>query len=335
MPQPQRVELTLHDFRIRFEGEGEKLHRCWQNLLAGWPVPTGNGGSSHGADLAIHLQSAPSLPALPSSSPTFIDPAHNVDEIGPLSVYRQTNDKLLLHFRGAALVEVALRAHEDKSAAGINGTITTKALALGLFDDIIMTSLAPLLRRRGYFLIHAFAAVKNSRAVIFVGATGNGKTTSGLSLLLEGWRLLCNDALLLRAGRDAILALPTPGSLNIREGITQFLPRLDEILKGMKIERGKYVATPPLLLGGRWSDPAPVDRIFFPQIDGRTNTAVTPLGKAVCLARLMAESVDRWDEPMLQEHFTLLESLSQQATPYALHLGTDIAALPALLKRLP
>jgi hypothetical protein len=51
------------------------------------------------------------------------------------------------------------------------------------------------------------------------------------------------------------------------------------------------------------------------------------------MARLMEQSIDRWDEAMFETHMTILQELSQQAAAYTLHLGRDVARLPDLLAK--
>jgi serine kinase of HPr protein (carbohydrate metabolism regulator) len=64
--------------------------------------------------------------------------------------------------------------------------VTEGVLRNGRFEDVTFTSLAPLLRRHGYYLLHAFAAVKEGHAILLVGPSGSGKTTTGLHLLEAG-----------------------------------------------------------------------------------------------------------------------------------------------------
>jgi hypothetical protein len=124
--------------------------------------------------------------------------------------------------------------HLDLSCGVTTGVITPNALATyGVFEDLIAIGLSPHFRRRGRFLIHAFAAVIPTPAlprsqttrtgegvdspplsrssataehpeggalhgpgvgVLLVGDIGAGKTTTGLALLHAGWKLLSNDS---------------------------------------------------------------------------------------------------------------------------------------------
>jgi hypothetical protein len=200
----------------------------------------------------------------------------------------------------------------------------------GRFEDITFTSLAPLLRRAGYFLVHAFAAAKDGQGVLSGGPSGSGKTTTGLSLLLDGGQLLANDVLLLQQRADGVYALPTPGAIGIRPPTLRLLPKLRELVGDLS-GSGQIDVTPSLFDWVQWAEPVRVTAVYFPQIESRPQSRLEPQNRAICLAQLMAESVDQWDKAMLLDHMAILQQISQQAAPYILHLGQDAAELPKLL----
>ncbi|MCP4426198.1 MAG: hypothetical protein GY803_17040, partial [Chloroflexi bacterium] len=149
--------------------------------------------------------------------------------------------------------------------------------------------------------------------------------------LLAGWKLLSNDVLLLQERPDGIYALPTPGTIGIRPQTLDLLPKLRDFVGDLGLQ-GQTDVTQALLDIVAWSKAARVTAVYFPQIETRQQSALSPQNRAVCLAQLMAESVDRWDADMLLPHMTLLQKLSQQAPPHTLHLGRDVERLPALLE---
>jgi energy-coupling factor transporter ATP-binding protein EcfA2 len=202
-------------------------------------------------------------------------------------------------------------------------------LAYGRLEDITFTSLAPALRRCGYYLVHAFGAVRDGRCVLLIGPSGSGKTTTGLSLILEGWQLLANDTLLIEAREDGIYALSTPGGLTVRPQTLTLLPACRPLLGDAPLLHGGYTLTNQQL-----ADPtttaARITAVYFCQIEDREQSVRRPLSQAVALARLMEQSVDRWDEAMLTQHIAVLHQLSQQTAAYTLHLGRDVPRLPHL-----
>jgi hypothetical protein len=70
----------------------------------------------------------------------------------------------------------------------VDGRILPAALEThGVFEDVVAIGLSPLLRRRGMFLIHAFAAAPTPyhAGVVLIGDIGAGKTTTGLAMRVK------------------------------------------------------------------------------------------------------------------------------------------------------
>jgi hypothetical protein len=225
---------------------------------------------------------------------------------------------------------VPLKPPSPTEPLAATGFITPNVFQDGRFLDITYTSLAPLFRRYGYFMVHAFAADKNGRGVLIVGPSGSGKTTTGLSLILAGWQLLCNDVLLIQNSPEGVLAYPTPDDITIRPKTFTLLPELAQLIpEGKPLNQGIDLVGNDLT-NGRWAAPTPVDAIYMPKIEERRESVKRPLSRAVCLAQIMEESVDKWDTQTLPEHINVLQTLVRQAQPYTLHLGANMNELAAL-----
>jgi hypothetical protein len=322
--------LRLHKLRTRLCSRDELIQRQWRWLFDGWVTAEAT-SAHHSADITLALERVRALPPLPAERPFFSDAATLPDQVGILSVYRGEGKKVWLHYLDGALIETPLEADGEETLPVATGVVVKKALAYGRFEDITFTTLAPLLRRRGYYLLHAFAASKDGRCVLLVGPSGSGKTTAGLSLLLDGWRLLANDILLLEERPDGVYALPTPGGVSIRARTVALLPDLARLLPAPSATAAPFNLTGQQLVNGCWSEPQRVTAVYFPQVVEGSRSAVTEQKRAVCLARLMAESIDRWDEAMIPGHVNLLQRLCRQVRPYELRLGRDVAQLSRLI----
>lgn len=312
--------LQLHRLIIHLHSPDTAVSAAWQHLFAGWLVEQ----SVH-VDARLSLQAVDQLYPLPTTPPVFRE--SQADDAAVLTVYAGVDGRAGLHYHDGAFVSVPLLATAGELPLA-EGQITKRALADGRLEDITFTSLAPLLRQHAYFLLHAFAASQDGQAVLLVGPSGSGKTTSGLALLLHGWRLLANDVLLLERRVDGIYALPTPGGVHIRPQTFDLLPVLRQWLPDAA---GNI--TGQQISGGQWAEPARAGIILFPRIEAaRPSGALQPLHRAVALARLLAESVDRWDAAALAGHVDVLQILSGQTAVYDLQLGQDMANLPYLIE---
>jgi hypothetical protein len=308
--------LQLHNQHIQLQSDEAIIESAWQQLFRGWLTPD---STATKPTMRLHLNLVDALPTPPAEPPFFND------NDGILSVYAGEKGTVVLHFLDGAWVTVPL-----DGGTAVTGTLTPQAMRHGRFEDITFTSLAPLLRRAGCFLVHAFAAAKDDQGVLIVGPSGSGKTTTGLSLLLGGWQLLANDVLLLQTRPDGIYALPTPGAIGIRPPTLKLLPQLRDLVGDLAGSQQVDV-TPALFDWVKWAEGVRVTAVYFPHIESRATSQLEPLNRAICLAQLMAESADQWDAAMLPDHIDILQKLSQQAAPYTLRLGPDVNQLPQLL----
>jgi hypothetical protein len=330
---PLFMFLKLHRLIIELRSRDTAVNAYWRHLLDGWLVE-----QPQQIDIRLCLEQVPQLPPLPSPPPIFTDERPLPDDVGILTVYTGESEpetasgQVWLHYHDGALVSVPLSGDDDMPT--IQGYVTEKALGYGRFEDVTFTSLAPLLRQRGYFLIHAFAASKDDTAVLIVGPSGSGKTTTGLNLLLNGWQLLANDILLLEKREEGIVALPTPGGISIRPQTFELLPALRQWLPGNPSASTKIALTGQQLTGGRWAEPAHASLILFPHLEeGRLHSQLQPVHRAVALVRLLEESADRWDKATLDSHLNVLQLLAEQTAVYNLLLGEDVGQLPGLIER--
>lgn len=315
--------LQLHRFTIHLDSEDTAVTQEWQRLFAGWLVT-----DPPQVDMNLQLKLADELPPLPASAPIFTDSRPLPDDVGVLSVYAAEPGAVWLHYLEGALVHTPLGT--TASPPTMRGIVAPSALTYGRLEDITFTSLAPALRRQGYYLVHAFAAAKNGTAVLIVGASGSGKTTSGLSLLLGGWRLLANDILLLESRADGLYALPTPGGVSIRPATFDLLPALK---KWLIPQDGQVSLSGQQLSRGQWAEPSRAVLLLLPEIEAtRPCSQLQPANRAVALVRLLEESADRWDAAALDGHVDVMEQLSQQTAVYHLLLGQDVANLPELIE---
>ncbi len=325
------MHLQLHKVSVKLESSDPNINNEWRRLFEGWLGDTTESRTQ--AKLGLRLDLVAQLPPLPSQAPIFSDASMWSGGNGVLEVYAQPNNQALLHFFEAGLVTLSLDAHSQPQPPGAHGAILEQTLLNGRFEDVTFTSLAPQLRRQGYFLVHAFAASKNGRCVLISGPTQSGKTTTGLNLLLNGWELLANDVVLLEARSDGVYALPTPGDIGIRPNTFRLLPQLVDLIEPHQVPYQPVNISGHAFVNGRWSSPQPVTAMFFPEISAKGASHLQPQPAAICLVQLMQESIDRWDTPYLSQHVDILQKLCYQAPAYILQLGYQLELIPELISK--
>lgn len=310
----------LGQVSVHLLSDSPQICAYWQRLFAGPPdAPTGD---ALPGPVSLTLQMAESLSPPATSNHRIYRDSQRI-----LDVYRESADAIALHFRQGALVR--LEPDEQASASGI---ITSGIFEHGQLEDVTYVSLAPLLRRRGQYLVHAAAVSTDRGAVLFVGPTHSGKTTTGLALMLTGWKHLASDVVILARSESGIVAYPTPGFVTVRPRTFQMLPELRRLRASDQADERAVPGGYLHLESKLWGRPIPVVAICFPQVSAESKTRLEPLDASLALARLMEESVDRWDKDALLEHMAFLTALSDQAAHYHLLLGRDVGDLSERLQ---
>lgn len=255
------------------------------------------------------------------------EPAEFVDQrLGPpttfgnVTVHGSLSDlsRLTIYFNQAA----AARFSFHDGGAECHLVVSAHIFGTGKLEDVVFTSLAPLLRREKLIMVHAFAAVNPAadRALMLVGRSESGKTTTGLNLLLNGWQLLGNDIVLLTPHQGEVWGLPTPGLVTIRPPTFDLLPDL----KRFKASRDIDLNSDQLNV---WAEPTRLTAIYFPHVKEQAHTERRPISQALALARLMEESVDLWDKSVVEDHIKFLAQLIQKTQTFQLELGQDMSQL--------
>jgi hypothetical protein len=254
----------------------------------------------------------------------------------------------------------------DLAQQRLIGAVTRNCLeAYGAFEDVMMISLAPLYRRRGWFPLHAFAALApNGRVALITGEMGSGKTTTGLALLNAGWKLLSNDSplLTLQEGRVQVLAYPGrlsafDDSLERFEGLRRFIPAKAKALRQaepqapygqdaaeeekirfeqmdllapcgpqMRVFRAEEAFAEP------WATSGVAGGIFFPQVTpGLTQSELIQVSAKEAILQLVPQAIEGWDKAAIGQTLHLLGRLVEQVPCYRLRLSPQVEQLPGVI----
>jgi hypothetical protein len=187
------------------------------------------------------------------------------------------------------------------------------------------------------YLLHAAALALPGReeAILIFGPSGHGKTTTSLSLLPAGFRLLTDDSSVIKreAGRDQVWALPR--ALKVHRRTAELLPWIRPELTGAFDEYGEQGLAPAALarLGGvAPSRPHPIRAIVALGKRSGGDHEFRSLPKAEMLARVASDNIGRNLGGMTPERRARLGRIAElvSATPaFELRAGTDLESLPA------
>lgn len=311
------ITVLLHHVPVHFASlDDEVMHRVahiFQPFVT-QPQPAE-------LEVTIHRRVEP-LP-VPDGTPV-------IEEAGRLA-YFLDGDQLVAHFLRWGQLHVDLARGRYTAFLSPLGLDTFSVL-----EDMLIIGLAPLLRRRGLFTIHAFAAARQGQAVLLVGGMGAGKTTTGISLLRAGWSLLSNDSPLLCLEGNRLIVAAYPGLLSAHDDSLGWFPELAGILQGParthEHARLKRMFAAEQVYPNVWTHSARPAAICFPEvIPGLATSYLEPVSGRQALVTIMPQSIENWDRPLVGQHLDILGRLVEAAPAYRLCLAPDVAALPGLL----
>lgn len=315
------IAVDLHGLTLAFSSSDAGLLERFEQVYGHLPRSRRPVNSSIWIDLHLHPAEAAPLP--PPGLPPIAE--------GELVSYYSADNVISIRMPRYALVKVDLDLRQ------LTGLVTPNCLSVyGAFEDVLMIALAPLYRRRGWFPLHAFAAqAPNGRAALLAGATGAGKTTTGLALLSAGWKLLSNDSplLTLRDGRVYVLAYP--GRLSAFDNSLALFPNLEKFIPATQPtggDRPKRVFRVEEAFAEPWAQTGPAGGVFLPQVvPGLAESVLEEVSPKVAVLSLLPQAIEGWDSAAIQQTLHLLTRLVAQAPCYVIKLSPQVEQLPELI----
>ncbi|HSH03912.1 MAG TPA: hypothetical protein VLL52_15460 [Anaerolineae bacterium] len=285
-----------------------KLADLWRALFAS--MASGEDGA---VDIVYEIEVVGAVPAAPLGEPDYGG--------GTGMAYYVGKDEVILQARRYGQLRLDLK----------RGRTEAKMVAMvgedyGVFEDLLAIGLAPHLRRRGRYMVHALAATHRDKgAVLLVGAQGAGKTTTGLALLKAGWQLLANDTPLVAA---AGMVYPFPGWLSASPASWRRAGWGVVDSERMWRDRADKVSVDVARLrADGWGEATMLRAILWPEIKGEGGHEGERLRPRESLAQLLPHSLEQWDEAILPAHLLALRRLSEGVAGYRWRLGPDVSRL--------
>lgn len=309
------MRFDLHGLVLNVDSDDALVRERMEETFASRPAPQ---NTERDADICFQLDLCRDVPPTPPGTPAYAE--------RDLIHYYISPPVVTAHFPRYG----QLRIHLER--ATIDGEIVPAAITTyGVLEDLVAIGLSPLLRRRGKFLIHAFAAAKDGRAALLAGSIGAGKTTTGIALVRAGWRLLSNDSPLIDAETTKILSYP--GLLSAYPATLRRFPEL-RALGANTPERRKVTFAAESVYKNVWSESAVPGVILLPRVEPITEHRVERLSAPEALRLLLPHAIERWDTEMIPQHLALLNRVVAQTPAYQLFLAPNTDTLPELIGRL-
>ncbi len=173
------------------------------------------------------------------------------------------------------------------------GDADSRAIGHGLVGPVLIYALL----RRARPVLHAAGVMTTNGATLFLGPSGQGKTTLAAAFLRHGAALLSDDAVPVMVAGDCVYGEPGPAYMKVwRETAEHALSLTDELPDIMANYDKKLLA-----LGGRYTSacaPAPIRAIYLlsrydASTANRTDVTLHPLGQRDGLTALLAYTSNR------------------------------------------
>jgi hypothetical protein len=303
------MRWQLDQFVVEGTSNSEQILEWWAVSFSASPQ------TDEAPDIQIAVDVVPTVPGCPDTTP----------------LYREGN---FLAYYQAGRQTVAYLPQVGRLDLDLEGAVTTAqiqegSLHPGSLEDLVAIGLSPHLRRRGLYLLHAFAAAREDRAVLLVGDMGAGKTTTGLALLESGWKLLANDSPMLD-GQGQVFRYPGLISAypNSFAHFSASAPLAAKEHNGQKI-----MVAAESLWPGVWAEQAAVCAVLFPQIAPERGHDLHPLTPVETVRRLLPHTMEQWDRETMGMHLAALRRLAERAPGYVLYLGPEVGQIGEMLER--
>jgi hypothetical protein len=304
------MQWDLHGLSILAEWNDPRLGERWYAAFGSRPATV------QVPDISLRLELVGEMPLAPRAKPNF-------SQAGLLEYYI-AGRTVIVHFPYYGQLSF------DLESGHTAGYLVLAALdAYAIFEDLVAIALSPHLRRRGKFLIHAFGAVQppvglaQPKGVLIVGPIGAGKTTTGLALLHDGWRLLSNDSPIITAPATI---QSYPGLIAAYPSTLVRFPSTRALAKG-RTPSQKIVLPAEAIWPDVWAEAAEAGAIIFPLIEARSSHLLEPVNQPEALRLLLPHSIEQWDQMMIPVHLDVLSQLVKTTPAFRLRLAPDTGAI--------
>jgi HPr Serine kinase C-terminal domain len=245
-------------------------------------------------------------------------------------LYAPRVDQLYIRYEGQlAVLSEPSRGYTQISARGWHD----RTLWL-LSHPMFTVPLVEVLKRRGFFSVHAAGVSINGRGLLLAGKSGSGKSTLALALLKSGLPFMGDDTIFLTSRSGDLEVLSFPDEIDVTDDTARLVPGADAMLSLPKrsgwTKRQVWAEDVPGVQLATESRPG---ALVFPRVARAERSVLTAMPKEQALLEL-APNVLLTHPQSSQAHLDALAKLVAQSDCYSLQTGRDFDALIALLVRL-
>jgi len=241
--------------------------------------------------------------------------------------YFGTDDRLYLSFRDG----VRALGRPGLGCASFS-VVESNPVNLFMASHLMLTIvLVEMLKRRGYYSMHAAAFSKENKAILISGTSGAGKSTLAITLLRGGFGYLSDDMVFLQRRSGDLEVLGFQEDVDVSDQTIGFFPELDFLGRAPRaIGWPKKQVLADEVYRAELVEKAQPRVLIIPQIAHRATSAVRPIDADEALLEVVS-NVLLTEGHACQNHLDILTQLVKQTPCYRLETGHDFDRIPRLL----
>jgi hypothetical protein len=244
--------------------------------------------------------------------------------------YFEQSDEVYVSFRDG--VRARCRPGSDYASLSI---VETDPKNLFVASHLVLTILlVEILKRRGWYSLHAAGFSENGRAVLIPGTSGAGKSTLSIALLRAKFDYLSDDMVFLGRGPRGLTARGLVEDVDVSDQTIRFFPELDFLLHSPKLDGFTKKQVPAeAVYGTKAIAEAHPKVIILPRISGKQTSTITPIESDEALHEIVPNML-LTEQRACQGHLGVFADLVKQTACYRLDTGHDFDRIPTLFREL-
>lgn len=250
-------------------------------------------------------------------------------------------------FKGCKRVFFTLQSFEGIGRRGekLIGKIYSKKgiSARWLYYTAVEPLLHHLMRKHNFFPMHGAGLARGESAVLVLGKSGAGKSTTSSFLLQAGLEVLSDDDIIVSLKNEKAKALGAEKGIFVKDSTLERFPELKSMKNGAWVRKpdGVKRMLVPVYQGhrnGRFRSER-IQTIVFPEVNPHKKSRLIRLNPREAFLQLLEQRPNVWpdymeDKKTVKKIFQLYQTLSRQAVCYRLTLGCDVSAIKKNIARL-
>lgn len=192
-----------------------------------------------------------------------------------------------------------------------------------LFNSVLIPVIRELLLRRGKALLHAGCLVTpEGDGLIIAADSGEGKTTTSIALVREGFRLISDDLIAISKSEKGICVEGIRKPMNVSRRTIGFFPELSYLTSALRESEHTKTPVDPIEVFGleRIATTARGSAILFTRIE-RHGPRLEPMNVGEALKPLLKSHTFAAGGPVERESLDILWPLLECARPFRLITG--------------